>query len=195
MFNLFSKYPFSIIWFLDHLDWLLKVCNEYIAYICNNLLKLFFWAAWWKENFLNESICVTQLTFPLVTLHLWSTQWGWPFGKCGWSEPTMQGSLMFKINTGPVTLQRYLVDMNWSILIISILSNIQCILSNYQLHGFLIGTGDFLELLVWYKVAYLVLQVRGRPVAKCDPLLVRAIQHDPWSRSMGDPTLNKGEHD
>ena len=31
--------------------------------------------------------------------------------------------------------------------------------------------------------------------AKCDALLGRAIQHDPWSRPMGDPALDKWEHD
>ena len=43
-----------------------------------------------------------------------------------------------------------------------------------------------------------VLRIRGRPVAKCDPLPGRAIQHDPWSRLMGDltvPTLDNWELD
>ena len=40
-----------------------------------------------------------------------------------------------------------------------------------------------------------VLWIKGRPVAKCDPLLGRVIQHDPQSRTMGDQTLDKWEHD
>ena len=32
-----------------------------------------------------------------------------------------------------------------------------------------------------------VLWISGCPVAKCDPLFSRAIQHDPWSRTTGDP--------
>ena len=36
-----------------------------------------------------------------------------------------------------------------------------------------------------------VLRIRGRPVAKCDPLVNRAIQYDPRSR----PILDKWEHD
>ena len=36
----------------------------------------------------------------------------------------------------------------------------------------------------------------GRPVAKCDPMRGRAIQHDPRSHLMGDPILDKwSEHD
>ena len=35
-----------------------------------------------------------------------------------------------------------------------------------------------------------VLWISGRPVAKYDPWLERAIQHDPRSRPMGDPTLD-----
>ena len=40
-----------------------------------------------------------------------------------------------------------------------------------------------------------VLWISGRPVAKCDPLRSRAIQHDNLSHSMGDPILDKWEHD
>ena len=37
-----------------------------------------------------------------------------------------------------------------------------------------------------------MLWIRGRPVAKCDPLLDRAIQHNPRSRRMGDLALDNG---
>ena len=40
-----------------------------------------------------------------------------------------------------------------------------------------------------------VLSMRGRPVAKCDPLLSRAIEHDPRSHPVRDPALDKWEHD
>ena len=40
-----------------------------------------------------------------------------------------------------------------------------------------------------------VLWISGRPVTKCDPSRVRAIQHGPRSRPMGDPTIDKREHD
>ena len=40
-----------------------------------------------------------------------------------------------------------------------------------------------------------VLWINGRPVAKCDQLRGRAIQRAPRSRPMGDPTLDKWEHD
>ena len=38
-----------------------------------------------------------------------------------------------------------------------------------------------------------VLRISGRPVAKYDSIRGRAIQHDPPSRPMGDPTLDKCE--
>ena len=37
--------------------------------------------------------------------------------------------------------------------------------------------------------------IRDRPVAKCNPLLSRVIKHDPRSRPMGDLALDKWEHD
>ena len=40
-----------------------------------------------------------------------------------------------------------------------------------------------------------VLWISGRPVAKCDPLCGRAIQHDHQSRPMGDPSPAGWEHD
>ena len=40
-----------------------------------------------------------------------------------------------------------------------------------------------------------VLWINGRPVAKCDPLHSRATQHDRLSLPMGNPTLDKWEHD
>ena len=39
--------------------------------------------------------------------------------------------------------------------------------------------------------SFLVLWISGCPVAKYDPTPGRAIQHDPLSRPMGDPTLDK----
>ena len=45
------------------------------------------------------------------------------------------------------------------------------------------------------RIAATVLRIRGLPVAKYDPFLGWAIQHDPRSRPMGDPTLDKLEHD
>ena len=49
-----------------------------------------------------------------------------------------------------------------------------------------------MELLKSHKAA---VWMRGRTVAKCDPLLSRAIQHDAQSRPMGDPALDKWGHD
>ena len=45
------------------------------------------------------------------------------------------------------------------------------------------------------RIAATVLRIRGLPVAKYHPLLGWAIHHDPRSRPMGDPTLDKLEHD
>ena len=47
----------------------------------------------------------------------------------------------------------------------------------------------------WLQVNIAVLWISGRPVAKCDPWCSRAIQYDPQSRPMGDPILDKWEHD
>ena len=44
---------------------------------------------------------------------------------------------------------------------------------------------------MWYGA---VLWIGGRPVAKCDPLLGRAIQHDTRSRPMGDTALDDTEN-
>ena len=40
-----------------------------------------------------------------------------------------------------------------------------------------------------------VLWISGRPVAKCDPLRDRAIQHDHQSRPMGNPSPARWGHD
>ena len=42
---------------------------------------------------------------------------------------------------------------------------------------------------------YTVLWISGRPVAKCYPLRSWGTQHDPRSHPMGNPTLDKWEHD
>ena len=44
-------------------------------------------------------------------------------------------------------------------------------------------------------MAMTVLWISGHPVAKCDPLRGRAIQHDHQSRPMVDPSPDRGEHD
>ena len=46
-----------------------------------------------------------------------------------------------------------------------------------------------------FKNTYAVPWISGCPVAKCDPLRGRAIQHDHQSRPMDDPSPDRWEHD
>ena len=53
------------------------------------------------------------------------------------------------------------------------------------------------DLVTWClsRMDQAMLWIRGHLVVKCDPLLSRAIQHDPRSCLMGDPALDNREHD
>ena len=70
----------------------------------------------------------------------------------------------------------------------------------FEVSSFQANLSDlWLRYLMWncpqMNITSTVLWIRGRPVAKCDSLLGRANQHDPRSRPMGDPALDKWEHD
>ena len=56
-------------------------------------------------------------------------------------------------------------------------------------------TNNFQNDLLQVSNSWPVLWISGRPVAKCDPSLDRAIQHEPISRPMADPALDEWEHD